>query len=453
MNILQFFGIIWARRFIILAATIVSTLSAFLTVQLVEPRYQAQARVMLDVIKPDPVTGQVMATAFIRAYTKTQIELLKDYRVAREVVEDLKWANNPRLAKEYRERRSGDDRDFTRWAAQKVIDGTSASVIEGSNILEISYSSNNPEQAKVVADGLLKAYMDTTLRARREAARRNADWYDAQAEKAKISLFEAEAQKSSFERESGILLQDDKIDIDSARLAALAAQGTGPVMAGPSGPSSSAASMQLAQLDSDIAQASKTLGPNHPQLIEARRRRELLAKQAIEERNASGAASSATMNAARATAGLLQEQKGKVLAQREKVEKLRILQDDVDLRRAQYNRSAARAADLRQEAQVAETGVTPLGSAVTPQTPVFPNKPLILMGGFTAGLGLGVLAALVLELLGRRIRSADDLRVAIKVPVLAIVSNPNTHTGLHIRERLRRMIRRSGALRVRPGQA
>ena len=60
MGILQFFGIIWARRFIILAATVASSIAAFLTVLLVEPRYEAEARVMLDVIKPDPVTGQVM---------------------------------------------------------------------------------------------------------------------------------------------------------------------------------------------------------------------------------------------------------------------------------------------------------------------------------------------------------------------------------------------------------
>lgn len=453
MSILQFFGIIWARRFVILAATIASTISALLVVQIVQPRYEAQARVMLDVIKPDPVTGQVMATAFIRAYTKTQIELLKDYRVAREVVDDLKWADNKRLAKEYRNRKAGDDRDFSRWAAQRVIDGTNAKVIEGSNILEISYDSSDPEQAKLVADALLKAYVDTTLLARREAARRNAAWYEAQADKAKDALFAAENEKSTFERANGILLQDDKIDIESARLSALAAQGSGPVMQAPVNSAVSGATLQLTQLDSDIAQVAKQLGPNHPQLIEMRRRREVLAKQAVEERAASGAAASATLSAARATAGLLEAQKSRVMAQRGQVEKLRLLQDDVDLRRMQYNKSAARAADLRQEAQVAETGVTPLGSAVTPQSPVFPNKPLILFGGFGAGLGLGVVAAMVLELLGRRIRSADDLRVAVKVPVLAIVSNPNSHTGLHIRGRLMRMIRRSRGLRVRTGQA
>ena len=64
-----------------------------------------------------------MATAFLKAYTRTQIQLLQDYRVAGAVVDNLKWATNPAMLAEYRDRKSGDSRDFARWAAQKVIDG------------------------------------------------------------------------------------------------------------------------------------------------------------------------------------------------------------------------------------------------------------------------------------------------------------------------------------------
>ncbi len=448
MSILQFLGIIWARRYIIVISTIVCGMISAVVVQVIPPRYEADVRVMLDVLKPDPVTGQVMATAFMRAYVKTQIELLKDYRVAGAVVDDLKWANNRKMLRDYRNRGEGDDRDFNRWAAQQVIDGTKAQVIEGSNILEITYRSQNPETAKKVADSLLKSYSETTLEARRETARRNAAWYEAQAEKAKAALFVAEDTKANFEKSSGILLQDNKVDLDSARLASLAGAGLGPVMAPPStGPT--AAEVQLSQLDDAINQASKTLGPNHPQLVEMKRRREMLAKMASDLRSNIGASQAATTGAARATAGLLESQKAKVMAERSNVQKLRLLSDDVDRRREEYNKSATRAAELRQEADVAETGVTPLGAAVTPQDPVFPNKPLIIGAALGGGLGLGVGLGLLLELFGRRIRSAQDLSVAVHVPVLAIVAQPKTRTGLHLRGRIWRSILRSRGSRER----
>ena len=421
MNIFQFLRIVWAYRTLILAATLGCALAATAFVQLVTPRYEAQSRVMLDVIKPDPVTGQVMSTAFLRAYTKTQIELVKDQQVARRVVADLKWAENKALQREF-ENRDDREMDFTRWAVQRVVAGADAKLITGSNILEISYSSPSPTEAKLVADALRKGYIEMTLESRREAARRNAEWYEEQAQKVRGILFKAESDKAELERSSGIVLQDDKLDIDAARLAALAAQAGAPVVAPPPGNSPSA--IQLAQLDAELAEATKTLGPNHPTLQAMRNRRAVLEKQVAQEQNTAGAAAAAAASAARATASMLEQQKEKVLAQRETVERLRLMQDEVALRRNQYNNALVRAAQLRQEAEVLEAGVVPLASAVTPQAPVFPKKALTIGVAIPIGAGLGILAGLLLELIGRRVRSAQDLEAIVHAPVLAVLQNP-----------------------------
>ena len=421
MSILQFLRILWAYRVLIMASTALCAFVAIVTVQLVPPRYVAQSRVMLDVIKPDPVTGQVIATAFLRAYTKTQIELVKDLQVIRRVVEDLGLDKDPKLQAAYRQRPSAQrDLDFDRWAAEEVMEGADAKLIEGSNILEISFASSSPERAKQVADGLRKAYIEMTLQSRREAARRNADWYESQAEKSKAVLFKAELDKTNFERENGILLQDDKIDIDSARLAALAAQGQAPVFTASGGGSAPSAGL-LAQVDAELDQASRVFGPNHPTLKALQARRATLEKQVAEERNSAAAAAGAAVSAARATSGMLEAQKAKVMTQRDKVERLRLMQDEIDLRREQYTKGIARAAELRQEAEIAESGVVPLAAAITPQDPVFPKKKLIIGASFFGGLGLGVLIGLMLELFGRRVRSPDDLEGAIDAPVLAVV--------------------------------
>lgn len=423
MSIVQFLRILWARRLVIVAATVSCVLGAFIVTLIVPPRYQAYSRVMMDLVKPDPVTGQITQANFARAYTKTQIELIKDYRVAGQVVEDLGWLNDPNLQTAYDERKAGDDRDFRRWAAQRVIDGTNAKLIEGSNILEISYTASTPDAARTVSDALRKAYIDTSLQFRRESARRTAEWYAQQADKAKAVLVAAEAAKTAYERESGIVLQAGGTDIESAKLSALAqASGTPAAPVITAGPS--AANLQLAQIDAAIAQASRTLGPNHPDLIAMRQQRAVMASQVAQERRA-GVVSGGGVSAA-----ALEAQKAKVIAQRDKIERLRQLQAEVDLRRAQFEKASARTAELRQEAEVGETNLVPLGSAVTPQSPSFPNVPLIMFGALGFGLAFGVLVSLIIELFGRRIRGAEDVSAVIDAPLLAVISAPRNGSNV-----------------------
>lgn len=423
MNILQFLRILWAYRMIVLATTAVAFAGGLLATLLIKPTYEAQSRIMLDVIKPDPVTGQVIATNFLKAYTKTQIELIKDQQVARKVVSDLKWASNPEVQRLYNDRDGGSGQDFVRWAEQTIMDGAEAELIEGSNILEIKYTSPSAVRAREVAEGLRKAYVDLTLESRRETAGRNAEWYETQAEKSRELLMKAEGAKSAYERESGIILQDNQTDIDTARLAAMAQQGPAPIFnAAP--PTATPATMQIAQVDAQISQLSKVLGPNHPQLLDLRRQREVLTNQEAMELRAASAQNSAAAAAARVNAGLLEQQKAKVMAQREQVERLRIMQSEVDLRRQQYNNAVGRAAQLRQEEQVAVSGVTTLGAVVMPQAPVSPNKPLILGASFAGGMGFGLGISLLMELIGRRVRGAEDVLKALDAPVLAVVRSP-----------------------------
>ncbi len=133
-------------------------------------------------------------------------------------------------------------------------------------------------------------------------------------------------------------------------------------------------------------------------------------------------------------------QKTKVLALKSKLDQLAQLQREVDLRKAQYEKAAARAADLKLEADVSETGLVPLGEAFVTGTPTFPNKPLILGLGAVAGIGLGVVLAIVVEMLSRRIRGPEDLAHAAGAAVLAVIADV---APVSLLQRLRRR-RRGG---------
>jgi succinoglycan biosynthesis transport protein ExoP len=425
MSIIQFFRILWAYRLLTVVTTIATLIGAGVAVLIVPPSYEASTRVMLNVLKPDPITGQSMAGQ-AREYLETQRELIKDFGVAGQAVDQLGWTSLPETLQGYTAAGSPDG-GIRRWLAQSIIAKTKTDVVGNTNILEISFRAATPTQASSMANALRDAYIESTISGRRREAMRNAEWFTQQADKERQLLDAADQKKTAYEKETGIVMADEKTDIETSRLRSLSSQTSAgaPIIAAPMAPATSASAMQLAQLDAQIAQASKSLGANHPAMIEMHARRATLAKMAVQEQAAAREAMMASARAAGAGVGALDRavaaQTSRVVAQRDKIQHLTQLQQDVNQHRETIEKSLGRAAELRQEAAIADPGVTVLGEAVTPRHPSFPNKPLILGGGMVLGAGLGLLLSLILELLNRRLRGVEDLDHLIGAPLLAVI--------------------------------
>ena len=158
------------------------------------------------------------------------------------------WANSPEVAAAYARRSASDHRDLRRWIAQRIIDNTRADLLEGSNILEISYIAPDPQVAASVADAIRQAYIDQTVAFKRDDAIEDGRWFHRQVDQVRDQLTEAEARKSAFEKANGIVIGDDNVDEESRRLSALASsspQASAPSISGntPSSPKTSRAAM------------------------------------------------------------------------------------------------------------------------------------------------------------------------------------------------------------------
>ena len=427
MSIIQFLRILWARAPLIVACTVFTFLGGLLVTLLVQPRYEATARVMLNVLKPDPITGRAQNINDLGPFIDTQRELIKDYRVTAPVVSRLNWETDPQKIAQYQDRPSGDNRDFKRWLAQLVSDRTNAKFVSGA-IFEITFTSPYPLEAKTGAEMLRQSFMDYTLTARRQDASRSAQWFSTQAEAARRSAEEAQMAKAAYERANGIVMQGDEAgaqqDVESARLQALVGAAASAPTASLSAPMtvSSQSSLQLAQIEAALAQNAEKLGPNHPQMQQLRAQRALVASVVAKEQAAARAGPSNTAIVGQISREL-QAQKSKVIGQRDKIERLRQLQSEVDLRREQYKKTAERAADLMLESGVADSGMSPIGVVVTPTKPAFPNRLLILGGSLGLGAGLGLVLAVLVELLNRRVRGVEDLDFDTGVECLAVVGS------------------------------
>jgi succinoglycan biosynthesis transport protein ExoP len=422
MSIFQFLTVLWARKYLIASATFGAFVLALVVVTIVPPRWQAHSRVLLGQLKPDPITGLVPPSATARSYISTQLELVTDYSVAGQVAEELGWLSDPKLIAQYQQSAKADSPDLRHWLAQIVIKGTKATVLQDSNIMEITYTGNSPDNAKAVADALRTAYIDQSLTFHRNDALKTAAFFDSEVTKSKAALDAAETAEADYERQNGIVMQDDKTDVDTARLRALSMEGMAPAgtVAMPMG--ASPAAMELAGIDAQIAEATKNLGPNHPELLALKAKRAAIASVAAKEEANLRSGGGIAGGESGALDRLVQAQKSRVIAQSAKLAHLQQLEAQVELSRDQLNKASAHVADLQQEAAIDDIGITPLGGAVTPQSPSFPNTILILPGATAAGLAIGLMTALLLEMLGRRVRRPEDLQHINGLPLIAVVA-------------------------------
>jgi succinoglycan biosynthesis transport protein ExoP len=429
MNIFQFLTIFWARRVLISAALVSCLIGALIVCAIIPPRWDSTARVVLNDVKPDTDTGQVISGAAMRYYINTQESLITDYTVAGRVAEQIGWFSEPTLIQAYATRPKNDQRDFAHFLADLIISHTKVDLIAGTNIIEINYSANTATGAQKVTDAIRKAYMAAALELTHQDARQNIAWYTTQLNTAKQALDAAVAAEAAFGRENGLVVQERGVDVDTAHLSSLVQQSAPSYLPNPPDQTTSNSSLQLAQVEASLTSATKTLGPNNPEVLELKSRQASLAALVARDRVAAQAAEARAMNGgSKFLERAVREQQTKVIANSEKIGRLNQLHQDVGLRSAEYKAAAEKLSHFRQLAASADTGITSLGNALTPDAPTFPNWLLIVPGAIVLGMGVGVFISLLLELLGRRIRTADDLNSDEDVPLICMISGPSSRT-------------------------
>src|ERR1051325_5109500 len=132
-------AILWARRLIVLAAFLSAVLGGVVVIVVSPPYYMATARVIMNYVKPDPITGEYINSKSADAYVASQIALVHDYQTARPAAEALGWLDDPSLQIQYAERDPSDTREFGNWVAARLLPGISAHPVADSNMLEIGF--------------------------------------------------------------------------------------------------------------------------------------------------------------------------------------------------------------------------------------------------------------------------------------------------------------------------
>ncbi|MFZ1246702.1 MAG: chain length determinant protein EpsF [Azonexus sp.] len=450
MTLQQFLLILWARRKLVLY-TFLGTVLTTTIISLIWPEeYTATTAVVLDVKSPDPIAGMVLPGLMAPGYMATQIDIINSDRVTMRVVKMLRLDENPTIQAQWQDDTDGKGK-IGPWLVTLLQKKLDVRPSRESNVISISYSGSSPEFAAAMANAFAEAYIDVNLELRVEPARQNAKWFDEQSKQYRERVDAAQAALSDFQQKSRIVATDERLDYETQKLNELStqltvaqAQGTDSISKRKSTGSADTLPevMQsplvgqlkgdIARLESRLKEVSGNLGVNHPQYL--RSQAELAEMKS--KMNAEIARIASSIN----TAGNISKQKQneliaavnaqktRILELRKQRDEITLLAREVETAQRAFEAVGQRTTQSRLESQSVQTNVSVLNPASEPIKPSRPKVLLNILVSIFLGTMLGVGAALTLELLNRRIRSPEDLSLALDLTVLAVLE-PEVRPG------------------------
>lgn len=200
----------------------------------------------------------------------------------------------------------------------------------------------------------------------------------------------------------------------------------------------------VASAEAQLAEARATFSDNHPDVLAAKRRlveaRQLakanVAKLPFDTIDQQIGFNNSQISALRAAKAQDQAQMNAAISERSRAplvqQQVASLQQQLSAVNEQYkgvsDQLLAAQAGVRAENEQMGERLSVVEPPTVPDTPVWPDRLLILGGGIAAGIGLGLLMALAVELILRPIRSVDTLAALVGSPLLGaipvIANNP-----------------------------
>jgi succinoglycan biosynthesis transport protein ExoP len=471
---------LWARRLFVIVPTLVALIGSAAYVNLVAPRYTAETRLVIEnretpLTRPGgeqrtPETPQPLDQEAIQS----QVQIIYSRDIARSVIRDLNLTQYPEFDP-LAEGRSplsvvlsliGLTRDLSQMTAEdRALEAynerLAAYPVERSRVIEIRFTSRDPDLAARVANAIAERFIETQIRAKLDRDRRAREHMQRTIDELRRTVAAAEERVQEHRARYDLLtgttnqtlgvqsLTELNTQISTAQAQRADAQaranairdtlrGNRPIEASEvlNSPAVQRLADQRAQLRAEQAQASTVMLPGHPRM------RELAAQladnetqtRAVAERIARGLENDARIAGERLASlqRALSEQAQRTASQGDQEVILRGLEREARAQRdllenwlGLHRESAARDSI---DARAADARI--VSHAVPASTPSWPRKlPTILI--FTLSTLVGTLGlVLTAELIsGRAFVGRSVVAVPVAAPVAAVRQEPELPGG------------------------
>jgi len=182
---------------------------------------------------------------------------------------------------------------------------------------------------------------------------------------------------------------------------------------------------QIAAAETRLTELSSIVGKNHPTRLQLEAQiGELKRQLAAETRRVAGGTSTSSRGSSQKVNELqilVDMQKKQVLSMRSDRDQIAVYQRDVDAAQRAHDAVVQRLGVTNLEGQNNMANTRLLSPAVEPLEPSRPKILLGIVASLLGGLAAGILAALGMEILDRRVRAPQDLIVVSGVPVIGVL--------------------------------
>ena len=463
MSFQQFILVIrarWRIAFGIFGFIVVAAVAASL---ILPKQYTATASVVANA-KPDPVAGIVYPELLSSGYIATQVDIISSERVAKLVVKTLKLDRSPEVQRQWRESTEGRG-DLASWLAEGLQKRLVVAPSRDSNVVNISVKWPDPRTAAGLASAFAQAYIDTNVELQVDPARQYASWFDERSRALRTDLEVKQKRLSDYQRQTGIVATDERLDIENARLAELStelvsiqaqrqdSQSRQRQVKGDNetlpevlqSPLVSGLWANLSQAEAKLQDIATNLGKNHPDYktteAEIASLRDRIAQETAKIVASLSNTTQVNLRRENDISAALDAQKTRVLELKQQHDQAADLQNDVVMAQRNLDAVNQRLAQSSLESQTQQTSVVLLNPAVEPLKHSSPKLFVNTVLGLFLGTILGVGAALFLEIRNPLVRTDAELVQLLSVPVIGKISYMKPEVDKKAQPRLRAWFR------------
>ncbi len=447
------------------------------------PIYEASIQVLVEKNENPSLVGNYYYNSYDPEFFATQEQLIKSQNVARKVVELLsleetydsffpeKTSQQPSFIKGIgqvvgdfltglmaADDSAGPEQEEElnqRSRADVIADAIRAGIIvkpvKESRIINISFRSENPEFASLIANTIADAYQEEVMSIQHHSSGYALQWMTKKANEEKEKLARAEKKLQEYMQKNDIVTIEDRVAIIPQKLTNLTQKlaeaeaqrkklegvyeqiktlkekggdlETLPVFANHAGLQTQRE--QIRKAEQHILELKQKYGPKHPVMLEAfaeLREQKAKKEQEIQKiielvRNEYEMARAEEENMRTALAKVKQE----VMLLNEKMTEYRILKRDVESNRVLYDALLMRIKEKGVSEKTLKVNVWTTQKAEIPTVPVKPNKKRNILLAIILGLFGGVGLAFFLEYLDNTVKDPEEVEKRFGVSVLGVV--------------------------------